>query len=306
MSVLYFMLCILIALCWAVSPILIKAGINGSGVNEVSPIRSIGFLLTTFICMLLFQPGHWPSLSPLLGLMLTLNVATLAVMGDQIYIYSIEKIGASLAISISCAYPLVTTIFSILVLNEKITLLIWAGTILIIIGLLVIRYDASEKQNKPETVRTISKENMLKGIALAIGAAVLWGINIPFLKKILVAGGWSIVEYYFLRAAIFFMITWTIRLVQWMFFRKCLTPIRSINLASWGALLASGSLALAVGGLLFGVCINVLPVSIVTPITASSPFITVILARFTHNEKLSRLQTVGVVLVITGALAVSL
>ena len=65
-------------------------------------------------------------------------------------------------------------------------------------------------------------------------------------------------------------------------------------------------MALAIGGLLFGICINTLPVSVVTPITAASPFITVLLARAIHKEKLNRLQIVGVTFVIVGSIAVSL
>ena len=309
MSVLYFVLCILIAVCWAVSPILIKIGINGSGVNEINPIRSIGFLLTMIVAMLLFQPHSWPTITPMLTLWLAINIGTSAVLGDQIYIYSIEKIGASLAISISSAYPLITTLFSIIVLDEKITALIWAGTILIVIGLLVIRYDASKREASPKpqgAAKGISKEDLLKGIALAAGASILWGVNIPFLKKIMQAGGWSSLEYYFLRAVIFVIIIWGIRIVQHFWFPHTLTPLRKASLKAWGALLAGGCLALALGGLLFGLCVEVLPVSVVTPITASSPFITVLLARLIHNERLSKLQSLGVTLVITGALAVSL
>ena len=309
MSVLYFLLCILTALCWALSPILIKTGINGSGVNEVNPIRSIGFLLTTLVGMLIFQPHQWPSITPALTFWLTLNILTSAVLGDQIYIYSIEKIGASLAISISCAYPLVTAIFSIFILDEKITVLVWLGTVLIIIGLLLIRYDASKKENRPnsaERVKPTAKDDMLKGIALAVGAAILWGVNIPFIKKLFISGGWSAMEYYFLRAVIFMIIIWIIRIVQHIWFPHVLTPMRKVSLTAWVALMAGGSLALAIGGLLFMVCIQALPVSVVTPITAASPFITVLLARFTHNEKLSKFQSAGVTLVIIGALAVSL
>ena len=99
---------------------------------------------------------------------------------------------------------------------------------------------------------------------------------------------------------------WAMRIAQHIWFPKTLTSLRKASFKAWGALLAGGSSALAIGGLLFGVCINVLPVSVVTPITAASPFITVILARFIHKEKLSRLQALGVAFVIIGALAISL
>jgi drug/metabolite transporter (DMT)-like permease len=79
-----------------------------------------------------------------------------------------------------------------------------------------------------------------------------------------------------------------------------------VRLKAWLAFIAGGCVALALAGIFFAICIDIMPVSVVTPVTASSPFITVLIARFFYKEKLTALQNAGVGLVIIGSLAVSL
>ncbi len=307
-------LCLLTATLWAVSPILIKESMKSAGANEVNPIRSIGFFVTMSAILLATKPEHIPAVTLYQFLALLANVGLSNAVGDQLYIHSIRIIGASLAVSIGCAYPLVSTFFSIWVLGEHITLLVWIGTIAIIAGLIVIQYASTKKSQKRESdeieaTRRKDAKRMLRGFLLAVAAALCWGANIPFTKSILVAGGWTPVEYYFIRSVVFLIIIWSMRAIHHLKFRNfkaSIIPLAKISLRAWLALLAGGTIAFAIGGLSFAVCINSLPVSVVTPITAASPFITVLLARAIHKEKLSRLQITGVTFVIVGSVAVSL
>jgi uncharacterized membrane protein len=285
-----------------------KIGMRRAGPNEVSPIRSLSYFAAMAAAMLIFQPGRWPSVTPLMMLAVFANVATSSVLGDQLYIYSINKIGASLAVSVNSAYPLVTTVVSIFVLGEEITRLIWAGTVLIIIGLLLVTQGASRKMKEadPDRKGNLAAKTLLAGIALAAASAVCSGINNPFIKVIMHEGGWSPVETYFLRSLAYIVIVWSVRLFEWRRFPHIVMPLRKVRLKSWLALLSGGFVALALGGVLFGICVNVLPVSVVTPITASSPLLTVMIARFFYKERLTRVQNAGVVFVILGSIAVSL
>jgi drug/metabolite transporter (DMT)-like permease len=285
-----------------------KIGMRRAGPNEVSPIRSLSYFAAMTAAMLVFQPGRWPSVTPLMMLAVFANVATSSVLGDQLYIYSINKIGASLAVSVNSAYPLVTTVVSILVLGEEITRLIWAGTVLIIIGLLLVTQGASRKMKEadPDRKGHLAAKTLLAGIALAAASAVCSGVNNPFIKVIMHEGGWSPLETYFLRSLAYIVIVWSVRLFEWRRFPHIVMPLRKVRLKSWLALLSGGFVALALGGVLFGICVNVLPVSVVTPITASSPLLTVMIARFFYKERLTVVQNAGVVFVILGSIAVSL
>jgi DME family drug/metabolite transporter len=286
-----------------------KAGMRRAGPNEVNPIRAFGFLGTMLLFMIFTQPGEWPSVSLLMAIGIAINVGTSAVLGDQLYIYSINKIGASLAVSISSGYLLLSAFTSIWVLGEKITALIWGGTFLIIAGLLIIRYAGWKKQEdgpKDKKKEALAAGAMLKGIALAIGAALCWGINTPFIKVFMIKGNWNPIELYFLRSVAYIVIAWAVRLFECWRYPRIVMPLRKVKPKAWIAFIASGSVALAIGGILFGICIKVMPVSVATPITASSPFITVLIARIFFKEKLTALQNVGVGLVVLGSISISL
>lgn len=296
---------------WALSPIFVKESLDaGSSPAEVNPVRSIGYLATVAIAMLLFQPGKWPDLSLLLMAGLFINVCTSSVIGDQMYTYSIDKIGPSLAVSVSCIYPLVTTAFSIIILGEKIGMLVWVGTISIVCGILIIKYDATRNSRDESAEFDVNfkqtRAEKLKGIFLALGAAVLWGINLPFLKKMMVIGNWNGIESHFLRSLMFVVAVWALRLFQARKFPNSIRPLGRLPLKAWVMLLCNGSIGIALGGIAFAVCIQTLPVSVVTPVTASSPFITVLICRVFLKEKLSGLQRAGIFFVIAGSIGVSI
>jgi drug/metabolite transporter (DMT)-like permease len=207
----------------------------------------------------------------------------------------------------------VTALVSIVLLGERVKPLVWLGTVLIILGLLVIKFDASrqEQANAGYTLESFGERerrraNMAKGILFALGSAVCSGINIPVIKLLMLKGGWNPTESYFLRSAAFFFMAWAAREAQHRFFPNSIKPIEKFPPIAWMSLLGSGLIGIALSGVLFGVCIARFPVSVITPITASSPFMTVLLARVVLKEKLSRIQSAGVALVIAGSISVSL
>ena len=87
---------------------------------------------------------------------------------------------------------------------------------------------------------------------------------------------------------------------------EAIRPIEKLPLKAWISLLSSGLIGIALSGILFATCLERFPVSVITPITASSPFMTLVLARLILKEKLSRVQSAGVVIVIAGSISVSL
>jgi drug/metabolite transporter (DMT)-like permease len=312
-----FLLSLFVALLWAISPVLIKEGLRTCTPNEVPAIRSISFAVTMSALMLLIQPGKMPFVTPKLLLGLALSVGMSTMLGDLMYVYAIENIGAALAVSVSNGYPVITAVFSILILGESIPALVWCGTILIVVGLLVIKYDASRRERAGQVQtpdyglidpdeRERRARKLRRGISLAFGSALCSGLNIPINKLLMVEGGWTPTENYFLRSLLFLLMAWGMRLALIRFAPNAIKPLKRAGLSGWAYLTAGGFIGLAVSGVLFAVCIEAFPVSVVTPITASSPFMTVMLARAVLKEKLSPVQSAGVALVIAGSISVSL
>ncbi|MDR1470943.1 MAG: DMT family transporter [Synergistaceae bacterium] len=310
-----FLLSFFIAFLWAISPVLMKEGLKSCSPSEVPAIRSAAFVVGMSIIMLYAQPGRMPYLTPKLLMYAFASVGLSTFLGDLLYTQSINLIGASLAVSVSSAYPLVVTCFSILILGERITSLVWAGTILVIAGLAVIEIEASRAVRMKQAPnyglvdiaeRSKARRNLAKGVSLALFAALCWGINMPLIKLTMDAGGWTPIENYFVRSVTFFILAWGMRWIQQRKFPNTIRPIEKISFKSLMALILSALLALVLGGILYGSCIANLPVSVVTPITASSPFITAILSRIAFKERMSLIQSAGASLVVVGSIAVSL
>jgi drug/metabolite transporter (DMT)-like permease len=298
---------------WAVSPILQKEGLKYSTPSEIPAIRSISFFLTMAAFMLVTQPGKMPLMTPKLfaGLLMSVTLSTL--MGDLFFAISINKIGASLAVSISSSYPLIAALVSIFALHEHVKTLVWCGTVFIVLGIVIIKSDAS-RQEKMKTGFVVEgfdemlkrRSDTRKGILFASASALCSGINIPILKLLMDKGGWNPTESYFLRAAVFFFMAWTMREAQRRWFSSSIKDLEKLPLSTWIHFLSSGVVGIALSGILFGICIVRFPVSVVAPITASSPFMTVLLSRIFLKERLSRVQSAGIALVIAGSISVSL
>jgi drug/metabolite transporter (DMT)-like permease len=265
------------------------------------------------LMMLITQPGRMPFMTAKLFAGLAGSVLLASIIGDLLYVYSVQKIGASLAVTVSCGYPLISVAVSAVLLHERVGPLVWCGTILIIAGIVVIRLDSARQERMKIGYVLVDfdkqvkqRANMTGGIVMALGSALCSGVNIPILKLLMEEGGWNPTESYFLRGTVFFFMAWAMREAQHHFLPGSTSPIEKMPFVAWAALLSSGVVGIALSGVLFAICIQNFPVSVISPITASSPFMTVLLSRIFLKEKLSGVQSAGVALVIAGSVSVSL
>ena len=308
-----FLICMLVAFMWALSPLLLKESLKYCTPNDVPAIRSISFVITMVFFMIVTQPGSLPRLTPALLAGSFASALLSSLIGDLFYTYAVQRVGASLAVAVSSGYPIIVAFISLFVLNEKVSALVWFGTVMIVAGIAVIKLDSSLlKRPKAACVpedsgdRNARRANMTKGLSFAFGAALCSGISIPIVRTLLVDGGWSPTENYFVRSVLFFFMAWTMRGAQHRFTPSAILPIEKLPLKAWAYLTLSSLFGISLSGILFGMCLVRFPVSIVTPISASSPFMTLLLARVILKEKLSRPQIAGVVMAIAGSISVSL
>lgn len=306
-----FLLSFVVAIMWAASPIMVARGMALSKCtsNEINPIRSISFFVFTLALALIHTNGSIPIiLSPKALLYIGGNVLLGYLVGDVLYFIAIKKIGISLAVPVSNSYPMLVVLTSWLLLGEPITVQIVTGIIVVITGLLLLRFGGvKEKENEGAPAPDeIGLSNLMKGFLFAIGAGLAWAIGAPLTKMAMEASGLGPVEISFYRAAALLIMAWGYRLILVKFRPAVLMPLKAVPLKAWGYMLAAAVIGLAMGSILYTTCIRVMPVAVVTAITSTSPFIAALFGHFALKESLTRLQWAGVMLIITGSVTMSI
>lgn len=306
-----FLLSFLIAVMWAASPIMVARGMALSKCtsNEINPIRSISFFVFTLIFALIHSNGSIPIvLSPKALLCIGGNVFFGYLVGDVLYFIAIKKIGITIAVPVSNSYPILVVITSWFLLGEPITLQIVAGIIVVITGLLMLRF-GGVKEKKDEdgpAIKEIGLSNLMKGFLFAIGAGLAWAFGAPLTKMAMETSGLGPVEISFYRAAALLIMAWGYRFLLVKFRPSALMPLREVPLKAWAYMLTAAVIGLALGSIFYTTCIRVMPVAVVTAITSTSPFIAALFGRFVLKESLTRVQWAGILMIIAGSVTVSI
>lgn len=284
--------CIIAAFCWGVSPLMQKYALQQMTVAELNVARGLGILLTTlpfFGQSMLFQIS--PHDYSLLFFMAFFN----NIIGDVLLFISIRTIGVSLASPISSAYPLIVALISWLYLKDSPSPLVLLGTCLIIGGLILLNLqkESHEKQ----------KKHLLGAIA-ALGAAFCWAIGL-LINRQLIANGLSPFAVTFWRGFFFNIMAFLFLVFTYRSNKNSWSRLRSFSLSTWIYATGAGILALVVGAIAYSTSLKTLPVTVATPIAASSPFIAALGGWYAFGEYLRYHQWLGVALVILGAIAVA-
>jgi drug/metabolite transporter (DMT)-like permease len=127
----------------------------------------------------------------------------------------------------------------------------------------------------------------------AVGAALLWGISLGVAKPLVLAWGP-------LLPALFLFIFMTLAL--YIFLRPPLSRIRS----SLDPVAAGAGILIAFGWLAANTAVQTVPVSLLSPISATYPLVTIALAYSRLGERPQPLQWFGIALAIAGVALVSL
>jgi len=306
-----FLLSFVVAIMWAASPIMVARGMALSKCtsNEINPIRSISFFLFTLAVALIYTKGSIPLVSsPKALLYIAGNVILGYLIGDILYFIAIRKIGISLAVPVSNSYPMFVVFTSWMMLGEQITFQIVLGIIIVIFGLLLLRFGGCRNEVVRKTL--LGKEagisNLMKGFLFSLISAISWAIAAPLTKMAMEISQLGPIDISFYRAIIFVVVAWSYRYLLMIFRPQSVIHFKSIPREAWIYFLGVGVLALGLGSILFTAAISIMPVAAVTAITAISPFIAALFGHFVLKERLWPAQWVGVVLIITGSVAVSL
>ena len=164
------------AFIWATTSLAIKAQ-----ADRINPLSFNAFRMcvgTIFSFALLPFFGGLPAIAQVpshAAILLAISSVIGIAIGDMLYFWSLQQIGASRALPISGTYPLFTWAIAVPLLGEPITVSAMAGTALVILGVYLLA---------PGNGSTISVDARTQRLATfaAVAAAALWAIATTMLK----------------------------------------------------------------------------------------------------------------------------
>ena len=261
----------LAALCWAVAALLYKRIANKYPAFTVNIVRTTGGV--TFLAVYILFSGSQitssmlANLPTVVWLYLFLSSLLAFLVGDTLYIMAIHKIGVSRAMPLASLYPIIVMAFSSYVFMEKITLLMISATTLIVLGIYLLSKPTREEKNDA----VFDKRGHWVGVVFAVTANFMWTASIIMLK--ITTNYLPPVGLTFIRLLILTTVMWIIYFV-WYKSRYELPHHPLV----WLEATIAGILGTAVGTIFFTLSLSMIPASIATPISSSSPFIGTILA----------------------------
>ncbi len=285
------------AFCWAIVPLIYRRNLGNLSLYDLNAIRSLGFAGGTIALALFFKPDilfRIPSPTVIAGAAAAALLANL--LGDFFYMASIQAMGVSFAVAVTSTYPLVVIAISAIWLGETISLPLLLGTGIIVLGLNFIRRGYSTGEVGP---------NLRKGFLLATTASLLWGLSNPIIRWTILKTNVDSLTFNLWRSLAFLPLVWG----TWVF-RTYGRTVRETSLNTVGfrrglELIFVGTLSLAIAGTFVNLALEKAPASLVTPLTATSPLLSTLLAVFFFHERVSGAQWAGILLIVLGSGLVS-
>ncbi len=250
---------------------------------ERALLRVLGISAILFLPLV---PLHLHELSRLTPLLFCGIIALggLQVAGNIALNTSLRLINAPLALTIFSSYSALIVVLSVLFFHEPVTLLQWMNIALIFTGIFLCTYiPVREKQTDAHK----------KGVLLAILGLVCIGIFFTLVKPVIAVIGWF--------WPIYAVTVWIPILLWFHIWKKKQDPGVSWKKALVPVLLTA--LFLRVGDFSFNVALDQGLTAVVAPIAGAYPTLSVILAYFVFREKLSVRQIIGILLALTGIIA---
>lgn len=288
------------ALFWALGPVFLKKGLSYLDHAEMTAVRTLGFLGASLVFCLADPEATvvWRYPPYLLSFVL-LNIIVGNIIGDLCYFRSLELIGVSRAVGTTSSYPLFVAAISFFWLGESLTLPLVLGILVMMAGLLLLKAGADR------TERGENVPSPWKGFLFALAAAACWALMMVLQKWLLSVHNLPAASITFWRAVFLSFVSWSFWKWRWIRHPEKRGRLLSAPLNIWVYATAAGIFGLAAGGYSFALAIQLIPVSVATPITASSPILAAAMGVFFFHESMRPVQWAGILCILGGVLAVS-
>ena len=167
------------SILWSITVTLIKPISNNVSPFLINPIKNTIGLLLFFISFIIFDISLWYDGLAKEQYMIVLFSGALGMfLGDTIFIYALNKIGANRVAIVDAFSPVIIFSYSFLLLpNQALNKMQIIGFIITILGLLILTYENDYKDINYKVKRF--------GILLVLSAMMCTGFGIVYLKKVL-------------------------------------------------------------------------------------------------------------------------
>ena len=167
------------ALSWAIALVLFKRSGERMSPVSLSLFKNIVALILLVLTLIVMSDGV-SALEPFetidICILLLSGVLGIA-LADTVFFYSLERIGVGVIAIVDCLYSPLIILFSFLILSEKLTMLDYVGTALILVAVFI-----SSRHTPPAGC---SRAQVVAGILLCALAMALMGIGIVIATPVL-------------------------------------------------------------------------------------------------------------------------
>tara|TARA_B100001029_G_C15001997_1_gene418668 strand:- start:140 stop:1069 length:930 start_codon:yes stop_codon:yes gene_type:complete len=293
------------SILWSITVTIIKPITHNISPFLINPIKNtIGFILFSILFFITNIPFWYNHLYNYEYAIILISGSLGMVLGDTIFIYALNKIGANRVAIVDAFSPMVIYFYSLILLsNQSLYLLQIIGFVITVIGLLILTYE-KDYDDIDSTVKR-------SGILLVLIAMACTGLGVVYLKTVLNRVAQTGIEGIKLNLWItaFRLIPGVI--LSWIIFlfqknkTQLLNPLKYKK--NYIPLITASILGpfFALGFWILGYAFIAKP-SVASIISQTSVIFIVLLSWIFLNEKLTKFRILSTILVFTGVVLVAL
>ncbi len=276
------------SLCWAVGANLYRSSIRSISPATLNLIRSTSAALVLLIFVELLGKSRYFLILDLKSTMYLIVASLIGwALGDTLYFAGLRWIGVSRTVPLAYSYPLFTLPFSVLVLNERLTINIALGSFAIVVAMWLI---SESIKNDPHP----SSEKSRLGVATSVSAALCWATAVLMLKRITVTFDPIFIAFFKILVVIPFLTCYT------ALSSSGLSELRSISARELAMALTGGAVAVGLGDMIYFIGLSLTQANIVAPLSALTPMFASLIAMLFSRERPNVKTIIGVFLVVMG------
>jgi len=300
-TVLGVFLALLVAFLWGFANLFYRIGLKTRNYLTSTLIRgSVAVPLLIAATIMFSDLSTFEILTFKLWIILVCSAIMLCV-GELLYMDGLKITALSRAVPLSATYPIFTTLFAIILLNEHPNLVTIQGTFVVVVGVsLVVR-----KNETSLNAKQAPQDEQLEGEILVLIAAVMWGLSITLTGVVLKEPGVAVLPIVSIRLFI---------LLTLVFFLSIIHNRNQLTILNKEVLLERETIVLAIGGIIgyaigmtaFFFSLDMIGASQAVPLSSIYPMIATVFGIIVLKEKIRIKQWIGIVLIVSGCILVIL